>query len=331
MKVERIISIIMLLLERKQMSAGALSEIFEVSRRTIYRDMEVINAAGIPIVSFAGSDGGFSIMEQYKIDKKLFTIADVTLLLTALGSVHASLSSIELINTLAKVKGLIPEEHLKDIERKSNQVSIDYTPWFGNRNTNNNLEIIKNAINDQKYLEFQYSDQKGKKSKRKVEPYQLILKDSNWYLIAYCTDREDFRIFKVLRILTPGITEHFFEIRELPDRLLHSLEAGRKEMITIKLLIDKSIYSQMLEIVDESSMEIAGEDKYLVQYPFIEDDYGYGLLLKYGDKCECLEPQFVREELLKRLESIANLYKKSLGMSGTDNINDIILNNVDGL
>lgn len=319
MKVERIISIIMLLLERKQISARALSEIFEVSRRTIYRDMEVINAAGIPIVSFTGSDGGFSIMEQYKIDKRLFTIADVTLLLTALGSVHASLSSTELINTLAKVKGLIPEEHLKDIERKSNQVSIDYTPWFGNRNTNNNLEIIKNAIYDQRFLEFQYSDQKGKESKRKVEPYQLILKDSNWYLIAYCTSREDFRIFKVLRISTPSITEHFFEIRELPDQLLHSLEAGRKETITVKLLIDRSIYSQMLEIADESSIEAAGEDKYLVQYPFIEDDYGYGLLLKFGDKCECLEPQFVREELFKRLESIANLYKKSLGMSVTDN------------
>ncbi len=309
MKIERIISIIMLLLERKVISASVLSGIFEVSRRTIYRDMETINAAGIPIVASAGSDGGFSIMEQYKIDKKLFTISDITLLLTALGSVHASLSSAELLNTMAKVKGLVPEEHIKDIELKSSQITVDYTPWFGNKNVNKNLEIIKNAIYEKRYLKYQYSDQNSKKSNRIIEPYQLVLKDSNWYLIGYCTSKQDFRIFKVLRISSLNVLEKTFETRNFSHDLLSSLESGRKKIITVKLLIDKSLYSRMLEVVDESCIEPAEEDKLLVHYPFIEDDYGYGLLLQYGDKCECLEPEYVRTEVNKRLENMICLYQ----------------------
>lgn len=310
MKIERIISIIMLLLERRVVSATALAETFEVSRRTIYRDMETINGAGIPIVAYAGSDGGFSILEQYKIDKKLFTLSDITLLLTALGSVHASLSNTELLHTMAKVKGLVPEEHIKDIEQKSSQITIDYTPWFGNRNLNENLAVIKNAIYEKKHLNFQYFDQNSKKSNRMVEPYQLILKDSNWYLVGYCTSKQDFRIFKVLRISLLNAGEETFEPREFSHKLLHSLEAGRKETIMVKLLIDKSLYSRMLDVVDESVMEAVGEDKLLVQYPFIEDDYGYGLLLQLGSKCECLEPRRVREELYKRMESMIKLYRE---------------------
>ena len=146
MKLERIISIIMLLLERKVISASFLAETFEVSKRTIYRDMESINMAGIPIVSTSGPDGGYSIMEQYKIDKKLFTINDITMLLSALGSIYASLSNAEVLSTMAKIKGLVPEEQLKDIEYKSNQVSVDYTPWFENQTLNHSIEAIKNAI-----------------------------------------------------------------------------------------------------------------------------------------------------------------------------------------
>jgi predicted DNA-binding transcriptional regulator YafY len=115
LKIDRLISIIMILLERKKISATKLAEMFEVSTRTIYRDMETINAAGIPILTFPGINGGIGIMEEYKIDKKLFTTSDITTLLMGLGSISSTLTNDEIINTLAKVKGLVPSEQIRDI------------------------------------------------------------------------------------------------------------------------------------------------------------------------------------------------------------------------
>ena len=120
MKIDRIISIIMVLLERKQVSATKLAEMFEVTPRTIYRDVETISKAGIPIYACTGVNGGISIMEEYKIEKKLFTISDITALLIGLGSIHSTMSSEEVQNTIAKVKGIIPEDQVRDIEIKSN-------------------------------------------------------------------------------------------------------------------------------------------------------------------------------------------------------------------
>jgi predicted DNA-binding transcriptional regulator YafY len=179
MKIDRLISIIMVLLERKKISATKLAEMFEVTPRTIYRDIETITLAGIPIITYPGVNGGIGIIEEYKIDKKLFTTSDITTLLIGLASIPSELSSGEIVNTLAKVKGLIPAEQISDIELKSNQITIDLTPWAGNKNLQPNLEEIKRALNEKKLLSFKYSDHTGNKSIRKVEAYQLVLKGTN--------------------------------------------------------------------------------------------------------------------------------------------------------
>lgn len=214
MKIDRLISIIMVLLERKKVSAPKLAEMFEVTTRTIYRDIEVLNQVGIPIIAYPGVNGGIGIMEEYKIDKKLFTTSDITTLLRGLGSISSTLTDEEIVNTLAKVKGLIPAEQIKDIELKSGQVNIDLTPWAGNKNLQPNLEEIKKSLDENRLLSFKYSDREGKKSQRLVEPYQLVLKESNWYLQAYCTTRCDFRIFKLSRISQIEIMEDKFIPRE---------------------------------------------------------------------------------------------------------------------
>lgn len=200
MKIDRLVSIIMILLERKKISASELAEMFEVTPRTIYRDIEAISLAGVPIVTYPGVNGGIGIMDEYKIDKKIFTKSDVETLLIGLSSMSSAFSKEEIKCTLAKIKGLFPEEHIKEIELKSNQISIDLTPWIGNKDLKSNLEQIKKAMNDKKILRFNYFDSKGKKSNRKVEPYQLVLKESNWYLQGYCISKQDFRIFKLSRI-----------------------------------------------------------------------------------------------------------------------------------
>ncbi|MCD7909027.1 MAG: YafY family transcriptional regulator, partial [Clostridium sp.] len=173
MKVDRLVSIIMILLDKKRIRAQELADMFEVSPRTIYRDIDVINMAGIPVLSTSGVGGGFEIMDKYKIDKKVFSTADLSTLLMGLSSLSNVVRGDELVQALAKVKSFIPADSAKDIELKVNQICIDLSPWMGNSNIQPYLEIIKAALQESRQLSFEYVAHHGKKSARTVEPYQL--------------------------------------------------------------------------------------------------------------------------------------------------------------
>ena len=311
MRIDRLISIIMVLLERKRISATKLAEMFEVTPRTIYRDIETIGLAGIPIITYPGINGGIGIMEEYKINKKLFTPSDITTLLRGLGSISSTLSNEEIVNTLAKVKGLIPAEQIRDIELKSSQITIDLTPWAGNKNLQPNLEEIKSSLNENRLLCFKYSDRNGKKSDRRVEPYQLVLKESNWYLLAYCTSKCEYRIFKLSRISQIEILDEVFTSREFDAKTLRTPDWVEKKLITLKLLIDESLRERMLEICGEENIELYGDNQLVVDFPFMEDDFGYNLLLSFGDKCECLEPLRVRDEIIRRIKNLSDVYNQN--------------------
>ena len=156
MKVDRLVSIIMILLDKKRIGAQALADMFEVSPRTIYRDIDAINMAGIPVRGASGVGGGFEIMPEYKIDKKVFSTADLSALLMGLSSLSNIVRGDELVHALAKVKSFIPADRAKDIELKLNQICIDLSPWLGNSNIQTYLEIIKSALQENKLLSFEY-------------------------------------------------------------------------------------------------------------------------------------------------------------------------------
>ncbi|MGG4146642.1 YafY family protein [Paenibacillus algorifonticola] len=303
MKIDRLLSIVMLLLERNKVSTSTLAKMFEVTPRTIFRDIEAINRAGIPIISYPGVHGGIGIMEAYKIEKKLFTVSDITALLIGLNSIQSSMSSEEILTTIAKVKGLVSEEQMKDFE---SQISIDHTPWLGNRNVKPNFEEMKNAIHEKRLLSFKYSDQNSRRTLRKIEPYRLVLKNSNWYLQGYCMAKQDFRTFKLSRISALKPLNESFAPREIGPELF---EMAEKHTITIKLLIDESLHDFMVEYCGEQNVEPHGGNKFVVSFPFNENDLGYGYLLGFGDKCECLEPEHVRLELIKRINHLMDTYK----------------------
>jgi predicted DNA-binding transcriptional regulator YafY len=134
MKIDRLVSIIMILLEKQRISARELAKMFEVSARTIYRDVEAINMAGIPVMSTSGSGGGIEIMSRYKLDKKIFSTDDLSALLMGLTNLSGMVRGSEVANAIAKVKSFIPSEKAKSIELKASQICIDLTPWEGNGN-----------------------------------------------------------------------------------------------------------------------------------------------------------------------------------------------------
>lgn len=308
MKVDRLVSIIMTLLDKKRIGAQELANTFEVSPRTIYRDIEAINMAGIPIRSISGVGGGFEIMPEYKIDKKVFSTSDLSAILMGLSSLSNMVRGDELVNALAKVKSFIPAEKANDIEIKINQICIDLSPWIGNRNMRPYLETIKTALQDHKLLSFEYTAHRGNKTVRTVEPYQLVLKSSNWYLYGYCCTRKDYRLFRLSRMSELQMEQKTFVPRDYQKPILDFEEILAAMQTEVKIRIHKSILDRVLEYCTFDHFTPDGDEHYFVNFPFIENDYHYDILLSFGEKCECLEPLHIRTEIKRKIQDMAAIY-----------------------
>lgn len=312
MKIDRLVSIIMILLDKERISAQELADLFEVSTRTIYRDIDAINMAGIPICSTSGVGGGFQIMPQYKLDKKVFSNTDLSAIMMGL-SLLSNLSNVvqdhDLVNALTKIKSFIPPDSTKDIALKANQIYIDLSPWTINRNIQPYLEVIQLALHKNKLLAFEYTGKHTHKTERIIEPYQLVLKNSHWYLYGYCHKRNDFRLFKLSRISNLQMKTESFTPRDYPNPQLEFNDILQNLQKEIKIRIHQSIMEQVLDYCTYEHFSPDGEEHYLVNFPFIENDYYYNILFSFGNKCECLEPLHVREEIKRRIHDMAMLYE----------------------
>lgn len=308
MKIDRIISIIMILLDKKRISAEELSEIFEVSKRTIYRDIDAINLAGIPVVAISGVGGGFEIMPDYKLDKNVFTTTELASILMGLTNASNMIRGNELINAITKVKSFIPPHRVKEIELKTNQILVDKSPWLGNSTVQPYLEIIKTAINENKLLTFEYTDRHCNKSMRTVEPYQLVLKGSHWYFHGFCLTRNDYRLFRLTRITNLAIENQIFTPRNYPSPQLKFIGIWETMQTKIQIRIHESILDNVLDYCAFDNIIPDGDESYLVDFPFVENDYFFNVLLSFGDKCECLSPSHIRAELKLKAQKIVNMY-----------------------
>jgi len=308
MKIDRLVSIIMVLLDKQRVAAQYLADMFEVTLRTIYRDMETINRAGIPIRSTPGVGGGFEIMEGYKIDKKVFSVSDLSAILMGLFSLSNMVRGDEVVNALTKVRSFIPADAAKDITLKANQIHIDRSPWMGNKDIPLNLELIRTALRESALLSFEYIDHHGNRTSRTAEPYQLVLKNSHWYWQGYCRTRNDFRLFKLSRTAKLKIMEERFVVRENPNPQLDITKMVESLQTYITIRIHKSVMDRVLEYCTYEHFSPDGDEHYLVSFPFMENDYHYDILFSFGNACECLEPLHIRAEMKRRILAMEVLY-----------------------
>ena len=308
MKVDRLVSIIVTLLNKERIGARELADMFEVSPRTIYRDMDTINMAGIPIRSISGTGGGFEIMPEYKIDKNVFSDADLSAILLGLSNLSHMVRNDELTNVLAKIKSFIPADRAEDIEIKTNQICIDVSSWSGNQNIQPYLQTMKAALEDYRLLSFAYIAHHGNKTVRTVEPYQLVLKGSHWYLYGYCLARRDYRLFRLSRMSDLKMKQETFAPREYEKPVLDFDKIIETMQTEIKIRIHKSVLDRVLEFCTCDRFMPDGDDHYLVDFPFVENEYYYDILLSFGDKCECLGPPHVRTKMKQRIQSVAAVY-----------------------
>ena len=314
MRIDRMLGIVVLLLNRDKISAKCLSERFEVSVRTIYRDIEAINMAGIPIVSFSGNNGGYGIMENYRLDRQVLTIDDMTSIITALKGVGNSLGDNDLDNIAEKILSLVPHDKLDKLKKHSEEVAIDITPWGFKQKSREYFKILQQAISDNKLVEFTYRNTKGETLQRTVEPMTLILKSYAWYLFAYCKVRSDYRLFRLSRMDELNVKNEKFERKNISYKDYYSSEDS-SNWLNIVLKFSPEVRIRVEEYFEESTVKFTSDGSMIVSVLYPEDEWVFSTILSFGEHVEVLQPEHIREKVREKAKKICAVYKHDIMVS----------------
>ncbi len=192
MKIDRMMTIIVMLLNRKRVTAKELADKFEVSVRTIYRDIDAIDMAGVPIISHSGNNGGFGILENYKLDHQLLTPNNLCSLLTALQGINYTFEDIELESSIEKLRTLIPKDETHHLDLNMEQIIISMPSWANTSKEKTHIKKIRNAISLSHVITIEYRNYMNEISTRQIEPMSIVFKGYTWHLFAYCRLKKRF-------------------------------------------------------------------------------------------------------------------------------------------
>ena len=304
-KLERMLAIITYLLNHEKVKAQELADRFEVSVRTIYRDIDAISQAGIPVTAYPGVNGGIGIVDGYKLDKSVLTSDEIL-------KIVAGLKGLQSISEDVKIKLLI--DKLTGIAGKSgcipagNEIMIDLSPWNKDDQLGFRIQELKKAVRERKIIEFVYYSNE-KLTERKAEPCIIVFKETNWYLYAFCLLRQEFRMFKLRRMSSLKITDESFSAREFSMNSVNlDLEFDRDRFSAIVALFDKSMEYSVNDIFGVDNYEIAEDGRLKVNFQMEMSEWLYGFLLEFGGKVEVLEPPELREKISDLAKSVCKLY-----------------------
>lgn len=302
MKIDRLIGILSVLLQRDTVAAPYLAEKFEVSRRTINRDIEELCKAGIPIVTRQGANGGISIMENYKIDRTLLTNSDMQDILTGLRSLDS-------VSGTNRYQCLMEKFTKKEYEKSADDhIIIDLSGWDRSAVTEK-IELLKEAIEKRVKVVFHYFSTAGE-SKRIAEPYQIIFQWSNWYLWAFCDTREDYRMFKLTRITELKCTGETFEKRASSEFIRKDRWNAFDEVKAV-IRFDKSAKWRVIDDFGAGSLHYDENGDILFSHVWANKEIFFYHILSFGDKAEIIETEEYRNEFIAFVEKIVKKYKKT--------------------
>ena len=297
-KLARLFEIVQILLTEKKVTAEKLACHFEVSKRTIYRDIETLTLAQIPVYSEKGRYGGIGLIKNFMIDKSFLSQNEQNEILFALQSLNAVQYSKNNI-TLTKLNSIF--------NRKADEwIEVDFSRY--GENDSILFEKIKNSILEKKVIKFIYFNTKGKKSKRTVEPLKLWFKEKAWYLFAYCRKKKDIRQFKIARIKNLELTCEHFE-RELKKEDLKNQNNVNGKGTKIVIEVDKSQAYRVYDEFFEESITKKENENFEITTEIFENEWLYGYLLSFGEHLKVLKPARIREILAKKIEKMRENYK----------------------
>lgn len=301
MKIDRLIGILSILLQQERVTAPCLAEKFEVSRRTINRDVEALCKAGVPLVTVQGKNGGISIMEGYRIDRTLLTSGEMDSILTGL----QGLDSVSGTNRYRQLmEKLAPDGNAVMDERQ--HILIDLSSYY-KRSLAPKMELIRQAIDGRREISFQYYSNKGEEE-RQIEPYLLVFQWSSWYVWGYCQKRQDYRLFKLNRMLELEMLDCHFVSRNPPPYKIQPERAFVPQM-KVKALFQPEARWRLIEEYGVESFEEQEDGRLLFSFGFAGKEHVLGWLLTFGEQAELLEPASLRAELRGMALRIAGIYQ----------------------
>ena len=302
MKTDRLIGILSVLLQEEKTTAPALAEKFEVSRRTIMRDIEDLGRAGIPVRTVQGTGGGISIMEGYRMDRTILTSRDMQMILAGLRSLDSVSGSSYYSQLMEKIRA-----GSSAFISGRDSILIDLSSWY-RESLAPKIGTLQDAIEERRLVSFRYFSPSGE-SDRTAEPYFLIFRWSSWYLWGFCREREDFRLFKLNRMDSLKKTEKTFERREasLPDLSDEKIFPGK---IRVKALFDPDQKWRLMEEFGPGCFTETREGSLLFTADYTDLGSLTSWLMTFGDKAEVLEPQEARERIAGAVKRMAAIYEK---------------------
>ncbi len=313
MKNSRLFEILYLLVEKRAITAGELAERLEVSERTIYRDVDALSAAGIPVFTLKGQGGGIRLMDQFVLDRALLSQAQQDEILFALQATLATGGGDR--DILARLSALFRREG-------GDWLEVDFTDWGSGAAERENFALVKRSILERRPLSFTYYSSAGERSRRTAEPARLVFKGGNWYLSAFCRSRQDWRIFRLVRMedLTPEAGT--FQPRRPPERLEAPLPGEYRET-ALRLRFAPSAAWRVRDYFHPGQIHRGPDGCLLVSCNFPEDQWLLSFLLSFGSQLEVLSPACWRDLLAGEAKKLAAVYETGQTLSGLEAYADI--------
>ena len=302
MQESRLFRILYYLLDKGHATAPELAEKFEVSVRTIYRDVDAISSAGIPIYVTTGRNGGIQFLDDYVLNKTFFSDSEKLEILSGL----QSLSAVQYpeADTVLKKLGAIFQVGLTD------WIYVDFSRWGSSAESENRLfRQLKQSILENREITFDYYNSAGDSGKRNVYPYKLVYKDKAWYLYAFCLSRNENRLFRLSRIKNLMMTEVQFERKT--DIQYHSVFPMPEEignLIYLELEFALDVGFRLFDTLDDTAI-MKHENGYTVKITLPENNWLYDFLMSFGDKVTIIRPKAIRQTLITKLEAAREHHK----------------------
>jgi predicted DNA-binding transcriptional regulator YafY len=302
MKSNRLFEILMLLLDKRKVTSTELAKKFEVSVRTIYRDVEALSSAGIPIYTTTGKNGGIHLMDNYVLDKSVISTQeqdDILFAIQSLGTVP-NLSRSDIYDKLS----ILFSPNIKNQE--SNWLEVDFSGWHSSSNKETELFLqLKKAITTQRVIQLQYISDMGVESTRTVDPLRLLFKYKDWYLYCYCKIRRDFRLFKLVRINHCEILPQKADIHNhIPKPYINDY-INQEDLIHMELLFNMRVAGKVYENFNHQFISRENENQLRVSGKLEKNHWLLSLLLSFGPDVFVVKPLSIREDLI-------NLHMKAI-------------------
>lgn len=297
MKDNRLFRILYYILEKEKVTANELADKFEVSVRTIYRDIDSISSVGVPIFTTQGKGGGIKIDNEFILNKSLFDTNEKE-------QIIAALQGLEKTNEPYKSELITKLSALFKI-KNSNWIEIDFTSWGSNNTYQDLFNALKTTIINKNIISFSYNSSKAEKINRKVKPIRLLFKEQDWYLYGFCLLRNDFRYFKLsrmkdLEVLAINYEDNF-------ENAVLKKELKYENIVNIKLKFDKSVTFRVYDEFNEAIEEDEKGNLYVeIKIPNNYKLYNY--IFSFGSNVEILEPKEIRNQFKNMINEIAKKY-----------------------